>query len=158
MNLHIHLLLYPPLNRESDETKLKWLSIDKNDNVVEAQSRSHIGRYFFCHQASRSNYTTSKNNLSWIITGQFNNHSPRRTQVQLNDKGEAVENLPTISSRSSAIQVAQTLSNVEREVGWLLACLTSQQHANVPQRRICADNFTCCPTEIEVADPTFYLT
>ena len=26
------------------------------------------------------------------------------------------------------------------------------------QRRICSDNFTCCHTEIEVADPTFYLT
>ena len=47
-------------------------------------------------------------------------------------------------------------------VGWLvaclLACLTSQQHACVSQGRICSDNFTCCHTEIEVADPTFYLT
>ena len=43
--------------------------------------------------------------------------------------------------------------------GWLLlACLTSQQHASVPQGRICADNFTCYHTEIEAADPTFYLT
>ena len=24
--------------------------------------------------------------------------------------------------------------------------------------RICLDNFTCCHTEIEAADPTFYLT
>ena len=43
-------------------------------------------------------------------------------------------------------------------VGWLVACLTSQQQANVSQGRICSDNFTCCHTEIEVADPTFYLT
>ena len=43
-------------------------------------------------------------------------------------------------------------------VGWLLACLTSQQQASVSQGRICSDNFTCCHTEIEVADPTFYLT
>ena len=40
-------------------------------------------------------------------------------------------------------------------VGWLL---------NVPAAcecisgRICSDNWTCCHTEIEVADPTFYLT
>ena len=27
--------------------------------------------------------------------------------------------------------------------GWLLACLTSQQHASVSQGRICEDNFTC---------------
>ena len=40
----------------------------------------------------------------------------------------------------------------------LVGCLTSQQHASVSQGHICSDNFTCCPTEIEVADPTFYLT
>ena len=42
---------------------------------------------------------------------------------------------------------------------WLyVACLTSQQHASVSQGQICSDNFTCCHTEIEVADQTFYLT
>ena len=41
---------------------------------------------------------------------------------------------------------------------WLVGCLTSQQHASVSQGRICSDNFTCCHTEIELADPTFYLT
>ena len=46
----------------------------------------------------------------------------------------------------------------QRWVGWFLACLTSQQHANVSQGRICSDNFTCCHTEIEVADQTFHLT
>ena len=40
----------------------------------------------------------------------------------------------------------------------LVGCLTSQQHASVSQGRICTDNFTCCHTEIQVADPTFYLT
>ena len=44
------------------------------------------------------------------------------------------------------------------DVCWLLGCLTSQQHASVSQGRICSDNFTCCHTEIEVADQTFYLT
>ena len=39
-----------------------------------------------------------------------------------------------------------------------VGCLTSQQHASVSQGRICSDNFTCCHTEIEVADPTFHLT
>ena len=43
-------------------------------------------------------------------------------------------------------------------VCWLVACLTSQQQASVSQERICSDNFTCCHTEIEVADQTFYLT
>ena len=39
-----------------------------------------------------------------------------------------------------------------------IGCLTSQQHATVSQGRICSDNLTRCHTEIEAADPTFYLT
>ena len=42
--------------------------------------------------------------------------------------------------------------------GLFVGCLTSQQRAGASQRRICSDNFTCCHSEIEVADPTFYLT
>ena len=42
--------------------------------------------------------------------------------------------------------------------GLIVGCLTSQQHASVSQGRICSDNFTCCHTEIEDADQTFYLT
>ena len=45
-----------------------------------------------------------------------------------------------------------------RGVCLLVGCLTSQQQASVSQGRICSDNFTCCHTEIEVADQTFYLT
>ena len=40
----------------------------------------------------------------------------------------------------------------------LVGCLTSQQQASVSQGPICSDNFTCCHTEIDVADQTFYLT
>ena len=40
----------------------------------------------------------------------------------------------------------------------LVGCLTSQQQASVSQGRICSDKFTCCHTEIEAADQTFYLT
>ena len=43
-------------------------------------------------------------------------------------------------------------------VCWLVGCLTSQQQARASQGRICSDKFTCCHTEIEVADQTFYLT
>ena len=43
-------------------------------------------------------------------------------------------------------------------VGWLVGCLTSQQQASVSQGRICSNNVTCCHTEIDVADQTFYLT
>ena len=47
---------------------------------------------------------------------------------------------------------------VTAAVELLVGCLTSQQQATVSQGRICSDNFTCCHTEIEVSDPTFYLT
>ena len=43
-------------------------------------------------------------------------------------------------------------------VGWLVGCLTSQQHASASQGRICSDNSTCCHTEIEVPDQTVYFT
>ena len=36
--------------------------------------------------------------------------------------------------------------------------LTSQQHTSVSQGRIFSDNCTCCHTEVEAADQTFYLT
>ena len=46
----------------------------------------------------------------------------------------------------------------EEDACLLVGCLTSQQQASVSQGRICTDNFTCCHTETEVADQTFYLT
>ena len=45
-----------------------------------------------------------------------------------------------------------------RIVCLLVGCLTSQQQASVSPGRICSDNCTCCHTEIDVADQTFYLT
>ena len=53
----------------------------------------------------------------------------------------------------------QTERGIDRETVCLfVGCLTSQQHASVSQGRICSDNFTCCHTEIEVANQTFHLT
>ena len=40
-------------------------------------------------------------------------------------------------------------------VCWLLSI---PEQASVSQGPICSDNFTCCHTEIEAADQTFYLT
>ena len=60
--------------------------------------------------------------------------------------------------------VAGTLSNQQTHkqqaisMGCFGGCLTSQQHATVSQGRICSDNCTCCHTEIDVADQTFYFT
>ena len=51
-----------------------------------------------------------------------------------------------------------TLQTCDKNGCLLVGCLMSQHHARVFQGRICTDNFTCCHTEIEVADQTFYLT
>ena len=56
---------------------------------------------------------------------------------------------------SSAVPVRQSIDGLVRRL--LLVCLLNVP-ASVSQDRICADNFTCCHTEIEVADQTFYLT
>ena len=53
---------------------------------------------------------------------------------------------------------SQQQASVPQFVCLLVDCLTSQQQASVSQGRICSDNFTCCHTEIQVADQTFYLT
>ena len=62
------------------------------------------------------------------------------------------------SSSSSKNNNNKNRNEKQVEVCLLFGCLMSQQHASVSQGRICTDNFTCCHTEIEVADPTFYLT
>ena len=57
------------------------------------------------------------------------------------------------------LAVCSTASGVCLCEGLLLVgCLTSQQHVSVSQGRICSDNFTCCHTEVKVADQTFHLT
>ena len=52
------------------------------------------------------------------------------------------------SGKASASRAAWLL-------GWLLCCLTAQQHASVSHGRICSDNCTCCHTETEIADQIF---
>ena len=59
---------------------------------------------------------------------------------------------------ASAAAVCAALVRTSLFVCLLVGCLTSQQQASVSQGRICSDNFTCCHTEIEAADQTFYLT
>ena len=45
-----------------------------------------------------------------------------------------------------------------REGGVAVVCwLTSQQHASVSQGRIYSDSWTCCHTDMEAADQSFYL-
>ena len=50
------------------------------------------------------------------------------------------------------------LSRAVPEIDLFVGCLTPQKHDSVSQGRTCSGKFTCCHTEIEVADHTFYLT
>ena len=55
--------------------------------------------------------------------------------------------------------MVRAVEKVDLQLGCMFVdCLTSHQHASVSQGQICSDNFTCCHTEIEVADQTFHLT
>ena len=81
----------------------------------------------------------------------------------------------TSTNRDSSVQIQRKIASLrsERPIRVLprlarvflrllskkfVGYLTPQQHASVSQGRICLDDFTCCHTEIEVADPTFHLT
>ena len=64
---------------------------------------------------------------------------------------------PTYPQQTCCVLSRQTVGQ-RTFVCLFVGSLTPQQHASVSQGRICSDNFTCCHTEIEVADPTFYLT
>ena len=79
--------------------------------------------------------------------------------------GERVKEEETGSRKEERQTYRQTDRKTGRQTGrqtgrelLFVGCLTSQQHACVSQKRICSDNFMCCHTETEVADPTFYLT
>ena len=70
--------------------------------------------------------------------------------------------LAVVSSRNilTLRQPVQALSLQHQAPGRVclfVCCSTSQQHASVSQGWICSDKFTCCHTEIEVADQTLHL-
>ena len=68
--------------------------------------------------------------------------------------------LPRVHRTTKGRIEARGADNNQRRaafVCWLLACLTSQQHASASKGRIQSDTFMCCHTDIEVADQTFYL-
>ena len=69
------------------------------------------------------------------------------------------QHMPRVSfSIATSVYLSHQLPLHSEHLGLFVGCLTSQQQASVSQGRICSDNFTCCHTEIEVADQTFYLT
>ena len=72
--------------------------------------------------------------------------------------GGCLENTSTVKIGTRGTCTLTVCTHRCRAVCLFACCLTSQQHVSVSQGRICSDNFTCCHSEIKVADPTFRLT
>ena len=73
-------------------------------------------------------------------------------------KSPVYQNKNGLGSGSPLLLFKSPVEVFQMTVCLFVCCLMSQQHASVSQGWICADNFTCCHTEIKVADQTFYLT
>ena len=84
-------------------------------------------------------------------------HETEKVSPMFNDNNNTIENDYKGWRRRRNHHLCRRLWPFDG-VSLLVGCLTSQQQASVSQGRICSDNFTCCHTEIQVADPTFYLT
>ena len=63
-----------------------------------------------------------------------------------------------INKYKEILNIVTTTKMMLQMILLFAGCLTSQQHASVSQGRVCSNNFTYCLPEIEVADPTPYLT
>ena len=123
----------------------KWL-----DRVINTKVWSRVGQDSLDCQIKRRN---------WDQLG----HTVRKLPSNVVQK-----NPECLQLESTRVAIKQTSKYTQTKpwtrraadglVCWLFGCSTSQQHASVSQGWICTDNFTCCHTEIEVADPIFYLT
>ena len=97
-----------------------------------------------------SSRTASQTHYQMSYSGPFSDQTCSLSHSQYTDTGP--------NSPSAYPITPGAWQDSHRFVCWLVGCLTSQQHASVSQRRIYSENRMCCHTEIEVADPTFYLT
>ena len=95
----------------------------------------------------------------FLFTSEMSQKGPFLFTSEISLKAPFCSDLLELWWRESIAVVFNALINIDclpqRE---FVGCLTSQQNASVSQRRICSGNFTCCHTEIEVANPTFHLT
>ena len=107
------------------------------------------------HLAQQLTYKTT-----FDITAQLVLHNNRLIQLAVstssmthqNKHADCTAQLGSGKYECTEIYVyAEVCRERERE-RLFVGCIMSQQHESVSQGRICSDNFTCCHTEIEVAD------
>ena len=94
-------------------------------------------------QMMNSNYHKGEKHTQKTHTIMCVNHSTIYKPQWLKINSGAVGDLPSFHWQAA------------NRVCLFVGFLTSLKHASVSQGRICSDNFTCCHTEIEVADQTF---
>ena len=93
-----------------------------------------------------------------FITMQQQQAYQNKTNKQKNNREESVEKHGTRKTTTTTESKKKSGERRRKSLLLFVGCLTSQQQASVSQGRTCSDNFSCCHTEIEVADQTFYLT
>ena len=145
-----------PEEENPDSSADEWLPVNNNtsNNTVHMSSS---------HSSSSSSSSDEHNGLS--KGGKLEDNEPSEGAGTSIDLGT-----PWYSTGSTVAESSVDLGERQgtdrfswkdlRSTGKMLlvGSLTSQQHASVSQVRICSDNFTCCHTEIEVANQTFHLT
>ena len=98
--------------------------------------------------------------LPWLSAGPSNRHffilKKKGTNTKTKPKTTNNNNNNKTKQNKKTYNALGRLSARPMYVYMYVACLTSQQQASVSQGRSCSDKFTCCHTEIEVAEPTFY--
>ena len=97
-------------------------------------------------QRIHSSLSSRRLNMSVCQLGQ---HTPDSSSVRMM---AMCNRCVSLLEASHCIACLTASTDMVKQVCLLVGCLTSQQRANVSQGRICSDKFTCCHTEIEVAD------
>ena len=111
-----------------------------------------------CQQQKSTQYAPSTKTEYDYLNGWFKKQKTKNKQTnKQTNKKKTNKNGHICKNLTGNERQGHSWGTQKKLVGCLLA-LTSQQQASVSQGRICTDNFTCCHTEIQVADPTFYLT
>ena len=107
-----------------------------------------------------STHHPGRRNVTTLMVGlkQNRSHTQKSHPKVVNPRDIAGEHQKNPKKQKQKKKEEEEGDGEEEEDCLLVACLTSQQQASVSQGRICSNNFTCCHTEIEVADQTFYLT
>ena len=137
----------------------------RKERTKKRQKRRWLQQYPHC-SARDAHYLSPRQN-QMTIGGLRTGHNRHRHHmfIKFHFGHRAACPLRQISSDSGAptAELSDPLEQLARDLSCsccllFVGCLTSLPQASVSQGRICSDIFTCCHTEVEAANQTFYLT